>query len=83
MTKFSSLAIALGLGFSLFAAHAHAEEGTYAQRVYCTPDAFRLCSSEMPDADAVKVCMLANKDKLSAACRATFPKETARRGAQL
>jgi len=77
------LPLALGLGLALFAAHAKADEGTYAQRVYCTPDAFRLCSSEIPDADAVKACMLANKDKLSAACRATFPKETARRGSEL
>ncbi len=56
-------------------ASANAAEATYAQRMACTPDAFRLCSSEIPDADAVKSCMIANKAKLSASCLATFPKE--------
>ncbi|MGO9005115.1 MAG: hypothetical protein ACLQIQ_20685 [Beijerinckiaceae bacterium] len=72
--------LALVIVFGLAAAAtARADEGTYAQRVACTPDAFRLCSSEIPNVDAVKSCMIANKAKLSAACLATFPKQTARR----
>jgi hypothetical protein len=71
---FSRLALVLALGLTAIAS-AKAEEGTYAQRIACTPDAFRLCSGEIPDADAVRTCMIANKTKLSAACRATFPKE--------
>jgi len=68
--------IVLGL---MSATGAQAYEATYAQRVACTPDAFRLCSEHIPNADAVKVCMIANKAKLSATCRAAFPKETADR----
>jgi hypothetical protein len=68
------LLAALGL-FSTAAARA--EEGTYAQRMACMSDAFRLCSSEIPNADAVKACMIAKKAKLSTACLATWPKETA------
>jgi hypothetical protein len=77
-SQISRLALVVVLGVAAAAA-ARAEEATYAQRVACTPDAFRLCSAEIPDADAVKSCMIANKAKLSAACRATFPKETAQR----
>lgn len=72
--QISRFALVLALGFTAIAT-AKAAEATYAQRVACTPDAFRLCSSEIPDADAVKSCMIANKSQLSAACRATFPKE--------
>lgn len=51
-----------------------AQEATYAQRVACTPDAWRLCSDQIPDAGAVKACMIAKRDLLSATCRATFPR---------
>ncbi len=75
-SQISRLAIVVALGVTAAFA-ARAEEATYAQRVACTPDAFRLCSDHIPDADAVKSCMIANKSKLSSACRATFPKELA------
>jgi len=77
-TQIARVALVIALGAAATIA-AKADEGTYAQRVACTPDAFRLCSSEIPDVDAVKACMMANKMKLSAACRATFPKEVAAR----
>jgi len=82
IAQIARVALVIALAGSLGAAAsltAKAEEGTYAQRVACTPDAFRLCSSEIPDVDAVKACMMANKAKLSSACRATFPKEVAAR----
>jgi hypothetical protein len=76
--QMSRLALVVVLGLAA-AATARAEEATYAQRVACTPDAFRLCSAEIPDADAVKSCMIAKKAQLSAACRAMFPKEVVSR----
>jgi hypothetical protein len=45
---------------------------TQAQRDACTPDAFRLCSSEIPDVSRVTACMVAKKASLSAPCRAVF-----------
>jgi hypothetical protein len=72
--QISRLVLVIGLGLAATVS-AKAAEATYAQRMACTPDAFRLCSSEMPDADAVKSCMIANRTKLSASCLATFPKE--------
>ncbi|WP_020176518.1 hypothetical protein [Methyloferula stellata] len=78
VSQITRFALVLAIGIAA-AATARAEEATYAQRVACTPDAFRLCSDQIPDVAAVKSCMIANKAKLSAACRATFPKETAAR----
>jgi hypothetical protein len=41
----------------------------------CSGDAFRLCSSEIPDVDRVTVCMVRNKSQLSPGCRAFFRSE--------
>ena len=45
---------------------------TAEQRAACTPDAIRLCSSEIPDVGRVAACMRANQASLSPRCRATF-----------
>jgi hypothetical protein len=42
------------------------------QEQACTSDAFRLCSSEIPDVDRVTACMVAKKSQLSPPCRAQF-----------
>jgi hypothetical protein len=42
------------------------------QEQACTSDAFRLCSSEIPDVDRVTACMAAKKSQLSPPCRAQF-----------
>jgi hypothetical protein len=51
------------------------------QQSACTPDAFRLCNSEIPDVDRITACMIRNKALLSPACKAFFrqgpePEET-------
>jgi hypothetical protein len=59
--------------FSLGAAMgARAVEVTEQQKQACTPDAFRLCSAEIPDIPRVTACMEANRAQLSAPCRAVF-----------
>jgi hypothetical protein len=72
VTLFATLGLA-------FAGNASAYEITAAQRAACTPDAFRFCASAIPNVEAVKSCMIANRSKLSAACLAAFPKEEAKR----
>lgn len=47
---------------------------TAEQRSACTPDAFRLCSSEIPNVDGITACMRKQKSSLSAACKAVFDK---------
>lgn len=38
----------------------------------CQPDAFRLCSAEIPDVERVTACMIARKSQLSPECRRFF-----------
>jgi hypothetical protein len=38
----------------------------------CSGDAFRLCSSEIPDVDRVTACMERNESQLSPGCRVFF-----------
>jgi len=42
------------------------------QEQACTGDAFRLCSSEIPDVERVTACMAAKKSQLSPGGRAQF-----------
>ena len=37
------------------------------------PNAFRLCTSEIPKISAIAACMRKNHEDLSPACRAVFP----------
>ena len=46
--------------------------GTSEQRAACAPDAFRLCSSYIPDPIRVERCLRQNKSDLNDVCRAVF-----------
>jgi len=48
---------------------------TAEQQQACSGDAFRLCSSEIPDVDRITACMIRNKSQLSAGCRVFFRPE--------
>ncbi len=45
----------------------------------CTGDAFRLCSSEIPNIPKITACMVKNRANLSAGCRMVMDKEAAAR----
>jgi hypothetical protein len=53
---------------------AMAEEyrGTMEQQMACTPDVFRLCGSQIPDANRIVGCLRQNTAQLSRPCRAVF-----------
>ena len=68
------LSVASAVAISLTSFAAHAVEATAEQRRACTPDAFRLCSSHIPNIEAITACMHANKSKLSPACKLVFDK---------
>ena len=53
-------------------ADAQENRGTAEQRAACMPDAFRLCSSYIPDAAGVEHCLRQRRSDLSEACRAVF-----------
>ena len=62
------LATALSVSMWSNAGQAYTPE----QEQACTGDAFRLCSSEIPNVDRVTACMVAKKSQLSPGCRAQF-----------
>ena len=51
---------------------AFAQDGTPEQRAACAPDAFRFCSSYIPDAVRVENCLRQRTADLSDACRSVF-----------
>jgi hypothetical protein len=69
--KISAGALMLGFGLALVSTASHAL-GTSDERAACTPDVFRLCSSEIPNVTAIIACMKAKKSQLSPGCRAAF-----------
>jgi hypothetical protein len=64
----ATFAVALAVSILPTTGHAYTPEEQQA----CQPDAFRLCSSEIPDVDRVTACMVAKKSQLSPQCRAFF-----------
>ena len=67
------LMLATALAVSMWPAAGRAY--TPDQEQACSSDAFRLCSSEIPDVDRVTACMVRNKSQLSPGCRAFFRPE--------
>lgn len=55
--------------FSLIAVTVPAFAETDAERSACTPDVWRLCASEIPNVEAIKLCLLRERPRLSLACR--------------
>jgi hypothetical protein len=46
----------------------------------CTGDAFRLCSSEIPNIPAITACMVKHRAQLSSGCRMVMDKDTSKPG---
>lgn len=67
-------ALVLAVSLISFTAESSAQVATAEQRAACTPDAFRLCASEIPNIPAITACMRKNKSNLSPACKAVFDK---------
>lgn len=65
----------LALGAMLVALPASAESVYAEKRRLCTGDAFRLCSSEIPNVELVTACMRRQKDSLSEGCKSVFDKD--------
>ena len=61
---------ALVLAFASFSAPSLA--ATAEERQACTPDVFRLCSSEIPSVEKIVACMKRERPKLSPACAKVF-----------
>ncbi|MGH6703067.1 MAG: hypothetical protein ACREC2_12330 [Bradyrhizobium sp.] len=53
-------------------ADAQEYRGTPEQQLACTPDVFRLCGEQIPDATRIVACLRQNTAQLSGPCRAVF-----------
>lgn len=73
----------LALGAALVTLPASAESVDAEKRRLCTGDAFRLCSSEIPNVELVTACMRKQKDSLSDGCKSVFDKDEVSSAAQL
>ena len=73
ISKFNGRSIpALAALFCATTAFAQENRGTPEQRAACAPDAFRFCSTYIPDPTGVEQCLRQNKSGLSEACRTVF-----------
>jgi len=46
--------------------------GTLEQQLACTPDVFRFCGEQIPDANRIVACLRQNTPQLSGPCRSVF-----------
>jgi hypothetical protein len=70
-----TLVLAVAMISSLYASQSFAY--TAEQQRMCTGDAFKFCSSEIPNISAVTACMYKHRSELSAGCRAVMDKDAA------
>jgi hypothetical protein len=77
-------------GLVLTAAAAFASLPTSASFAYtaeqaqmCTGDAFRLCSSDIPDIPKITACMIKHRADLSSGCRAVMDRDMAQKSSKL
>lgn len=49
----------------------------------CTSDAFRLCSSEIPNIPAITACMMKHRADLSTGCRSVMDKDLAAKSSKV
>ena len=49
----------------------------------CTGDAFRLCSSEIPDIPKITACMIKHRSALSSGCRAVMDRNLAAKSSKV
>ena len=61
------------------AAEAYTPEGQQA----CTGDAFRLCSSEIPNIPKITACMVKHRSDLSAGCRTVMDRDFAKQSSKV
>ena len=66
------LSLLLAVALSVSIGPATGQTYTPEQEQACTGDAFRLCSSEIPDISRVTACMVAKKSQLSPPCQSQF-----------
>ena len=72
----AGLAAAFVVSFSALSSSSSFAFSAEAQQM-CTGDAFRLCSSEIPNIPAITACMFKHKAQLSPGCRTVMDRDLA------
>jgi hypothetical protein len=75
----AGLVLAFAVSFSTLSATGSFAYTAEAQQM-CTSDAFRLCSSEIPNIPRITACMIKHRADLSSGCRAVMDKDMAKGG---
>ena len=74
---FRKAALALTLAASLAAISTESFAYSSEAQQQCTGDAFRLCSSEIPNIPKITACMYKHRSELSAGCRSVMDRDLA------
>jgi len=72
----ASIALAFAASFSALSSTAGFAFSAEAQQM-CTSDAFRLCSSEIPNVSKITVCMMKHRSELSSGGRSVMDRDLA------
>ncbi|HVX79642.1 MAG TPA: hypothetical protein VHB49_26200 [Bradyrhizobium sp.] len=79
-TRRAGLALAFAISVSALSSNSGFAFTAEAQQM-CSGDAFRLCSSEIPNIPRITACMVRHRRELSPGCRAVMDREAAQRRA--
>jgi hypothetical protein len=74
--RLPGLALAFAASFSALSSSPSLAFSAEAQQM-CTGDAFRLCSSEIPNIPAITACMYKHRAQLSTGCRVVMDRDLA------
>ena len=72
----AGLVLAFAVSFSALSSSASFAFSAEAQQM-CTGDAFRLCSSDIPDIAKITACIMKKRASLSTGCRAVMDRDLA------
>jgi hypothetical protein len=74
-----ALALTFAACFSALSSSSSFAFSSEAQQM-CTGDAFRLCSSEIPNIPKITACMIKHRSDLSSGCRTVMDRDLAAQG---
>jgi len=72
----AGLVLALAASLSALSSNKSFAFSSEAQQM-CTSDAFRLCSSEIPNIPQITACMVKHRSELSSGCRSVMDRDLA------
>ena len=78
----AGLVLAFAVSFSALSSSSSFAFSAEAQQM-CTGDAFRLCSSEIPDIPAITACMMKHRTDLSTGCRTVMDRDLAQQSSKV